>query len=498
MFDLSSHVAAPDRATLLSLLLIMSFFRILLVTLFFIHVAHATTKHSFLWPLENTKANSTYSVLTIGNYSKSIPHRDAITRALTAASTYWSSSLRLRVLIRYKNLVQPKLYAISKVNFVPLPDDPSVLIQNAAYIAATGSRPNNSTKHDIVIEINTAVKWHLNSSSPPPKDRYDLATVVLHELYKHFMFSGQLRYEHGPGIEPKAWIRKDTPSRFDTLVVNAFGCPILLHYRKNKLQLGHELTTSSTLNFINSSYPLLSYYSAASFTESVYAGFYDRWNVTSRGPIMGEQSLIVPDKALEMQKLYTNLSIKRPSTDICATARSSSKTKNKASKSKRPTRILHLPIWAFGLYIVFALILLCFCLFCICTMGALAKQKEENHFVKYLGCCCTGVEAGPMHPSEPTPVFCYTDGAAAKRYSKESSNHRRRSSMRNSIEFLREHISSAVGSARNPRSGDEAHLTPTPPPAVATDIEASQISLAVAAEVELPDRSQASVGATQQ
>lgn len=461
----------------------------------------AKDEHSFSWPETGTNANSSYFVKTIGPFALSAPHRDAVKRAVKAASIYWRSPLPLRVLIRYKKLSSTSRLAKSKVKYVPTPNNPSVLIQRPSYVAATGLRAKPENQYDVEIEVNSDVKWHL-SDTAPPENRFDLATVVLQEMYKNFMFSGSLKYEIGVSGETEAWLRDNTPSRFDTFVVNGFGCPLLLHYRSNKAQLGHELDSTTSMYFLNTSFPLSTYYWSMSREESVYASNPLVWAVTSIHPLPGQRSLRPPDEALRMQNIYTDLDVNPPSLVVCAAPTTSATTKlssnqSRGKKKKSVKRILHVPVWAFGLYCVFALIMLAFCLFCICTMGALAKQKEGSRLGRFLACCCTGIDAAPVHPSEPTQVFNYE-----KHYSKDSANRTRRPSignMRNSLEYVRDRIASGIGitgaTAGNGATNENTNGTqpvPTPPPAVAVtvDVESSQPSLTAAAEAVLPNQLQ--------
>ena len=107
---------------------------------------------------------------------------------------------------------------------------------------------------------------------------------------------------------------------------------------------------------------------------------------------------------LQMQEIYTNLSILAPNIKKCESLKSNSASTD-VVRGKRSSHILHMPVWTFGLCVVFVCILLALFTFWLCTLGALAKQQPEDTLLKRVECCCSGIP----DVVDVTPEFTYLD-----------------------------------------------------------------------------------------
>ena len=71
----------------------------------------------------------------------------------------------------------------------------------AALASVFAGRDLDTSQPDIVAHFNSTFQaWHRDPTTPPPADRYDLSTVVLHEIAHGLGFIGALTVENGLGL----------------------------------------------------------------------------------------------------------------------------------------------------------------------------------------------------------------------------------------------------------------------------------------------------------
>jgi hypothetical protein len=96
---------------------------------------------------------------------------------------------------------------------------------------AFAGRDLDPARPDIQANFNSAfTRWHLDPATAPPLDRYDLASVVLHELGHGLGFIGSLDVEGGRGVvgaEDAQGNEDGVPFAYDRRTEDADGRPLL-------------------------------------------------------------------------------------------------------------------------------------------------------------------------------------------------------------------------------------------------------------------------------
>jgi hypothetical protein len=134
----------------------------------------------------------------------------------------------IRVLARWEDLAATTLgsagpYLLRNFDGAPRRDTwyPSAL---ADAIVGRDLAPNDP---DLTGSFNRAFgAWHLDPTTPPPPDRFDLATVVLHEIGHGLGFIGALAVENGLGYVGAPG-RTRGPYAFDVWTETGAGTPLL-------------------------------------------------------------------------------------------------------------------------------------------------------------------------------------------------------------------------------------------------------------------------------
>ena len=130
---------------------------------------------------------------------------DAARAAFQAAVDVWAcrvaTPLPIRVRASWESLPASTLGSAGPVLYRNFSGAPA---RDTWYPAALASvyagRDLDTSQPDIVAHFNSSFQaWHRDPTTPPPADRYDLATVVLHELAHGLGFIGALTVEHGLG-----------------------------------------------------------------------------------------------------------------------------------------------------------------------------------------------------------------------------------------------------------------------------------------------------------
>jgi hypothetical protein len=97
---------------------------------------------------------------------------------------------------------------------------------------AMAGRDLNPGGFDIRATFNAAFeRWHFDPTTPPPSDRYDLATIVLHELGHGLGFIGSMDVEGGVGVfgseNPTSGDEDGLPFIYDRRTQDAAGRPLI-------------------------------------------------------------------------------------------------------------------------------------------------------------------------------------------------------------------------------------------------------------------------------
>lgn len=140
---------------------------------------------------------------------------DSVRLAATQWADRFQSTVDIRVCLSWKPLGGFTLGATTIPNLISgythpnLRDDSFYHPALAAALAGTDSI--SSKDFHIRMDINSQILWHFDRNSVAPKEKYDLSTVVLHELTHGLFFTGQIQVQQAG----QAWFRNDTVGRFD-------------------------------------------------------------------------------------------------------------------------------------------------------------------------------------------------------------------------------------------------------------------------------------------
>jgi hypothetical protein len=168
--------------------------------------------------------------------------------AFRAALDTWAcriaSDIPIRVHAEWKSLATGTLgnagpYLYRNFNAAPQRDTwyPAALADHYA------GQDLNTGQPDIQAEFNSDFDaWHLDADAPPPADRYDFYTVVLHEIGHGLGFIGAMTVQDGRGLVGAAGGARG-PYAFDRYTEDTRGVPLLdaSVYPDNSVALGAVL-----------------------------------------------------------------------------------------------------------------------------------------------------------------------------------------------------------------------------------------------------------------
>lgn len=121
------------------------------------------------------------------------------------------------------------------------------------------AKEKGNGKYDVLVTVNTNTPWYLGIDGRPPPSQYDLATVILHEIYHNLIFTGGIFVEKAPnpaaaaGLHQEASIQDNLVTRFDSFLANRAGCQVLNYLKDAQLQRttgrsGNELLAQAVAN----------------------------------------------------------------------------------------------------------------------------------------------------------------------------------------------------------------------------------------------------------
>ena len=100
----------------------------------------------------------------------------------------------------------------------------------------------NGADPDMHIAYSRTFNWHYDPSTTPPGDKYDFATVVLHEIGHGLNFAGSMTVSGGLGYW--GWAQYPDPSIYDRFTENGSGTP-LLSYTNGSTALRDQLISGN-------------------------------------------------------------------------------------------------------------------------------------------------------------------------------------------------------------------------------------------------------------
>lgn len=121
--------------------------------------------------------------------------------------------------------------------FVSLPDKMDTVLPVGAAEAIRGydinSNEGGDGKYDVLVTLNSQTPWFDGTTGDCPPDRYDMVTVILHEVYHNLVFAGSIvaNVERDPnalgGVRQEASLYRQYQTRYDAFLANKYGCAVL-------------------------------------------------------------------------------------------------------------------------------------------------------------------------------------------------------------------------------------------------------------------------------
>lgn len=150
----------------------------------------------------------------------------------------WVSQVVVTMKVNFADLGEPNVLAKGGgTYFVMLPDMFDTVLPVGAAEAVRGYEINANEegdgKYDVLVTLNTNTPWFDGTTGNCPPDRYDMVTVILHEVYHNLVFAGSIvaTVRKNPnavgGVEQKASLFKGYRTRFDAFLANKDGCAVL-------------------------------------------------------------------------------------------------------------------------------------------------------------------------------------------------------------------------------------------------------------------------------
>ncbi|CAN8069763.1 unnamed protein product [Agarophyton chilense] len=190
---------------------------------------------------------------------KNINIKRVLSKVISVCESSWVSSEKVLMQLRFSVLGPPETLANGGGTFfVKMRDTFDTVLPVAAAEAVRGRDLNGNRKgdgrFDVLITINSNSPWYDGIDANCPPERYDLVTVILHEVYHNLVFAGSIIDEPSEYQElddnrvvQTALLYKGYRTRFDSFLMNAGGCSVLGYLSDQQLSSSTGLTTNQLL-----------------------------------------------------------------------------------------------------------------------------------------------------------------------------------------------------------------------------------------------------------
>lgn len=196
-------------------------------------------------------------VCEVVNAPNGLDVKSAVAIALGTMSSTWSSLVVVTMLLQFDNLGNESILATGGgAYFVQLgdslPDGIIIPIGSAEAIRGVdlnGDKEGNE-KYDVLVTVNTVTPWYAGNGGPSDDTQYDLATVLLHEIYHNLVFSGSVVAEKktvAGTVQQTAYLYKGYKTRFDMFLATQSGCGVLQYLTSEELASATGKTTGQLL-----------------------------------------------------------------------------------------------------------------------------------------------------------------------------------------------------------------------------------------------------------
>lgn len=349
-----------------------------------------------------------------------------ISRVLIIASQAWTSEQEVLMKVHFRDLGQPSVLANGGgTYFVQMADTFETVLPVAAAEAVrqqdlNGNEPDDG-KYDVIATVNVRTPWYDGVDGQPPQDRYDLITVLLHEIYHNIVFAGSVTasYERIPNSNnaiQSADVHRGYLTRFDSFLKNEDDCAVLGYLTDNQLSQQLNRPPAQLLADAVCNDKLFWGYGPVKVAK-LYSPriFQNKSSIYHLDPIEGEQNSLmwptvrigssqhtVGPKILEMQRISLDPTIPGANTGCPRPLKNPTPTApiqpvdyqepaglydgnplviDNRYREEGRRRIAGLPIWAFALLIVFAILLALLLLgLCLALLLKLLRRKRKPSY----------------------------------------------------------------------------------------------------------------------
>lgn len=196
---------------------------------------------------DNGHGRSSKFLLTLVDEPKRLDVRPAIEKAIYIMERAWTSKVPVRMRIQFKKFKRRNvlangggtLFCRIKTLFdelVPIAAGEAVLERDL------NGDEDDKKKYDVLITINSEAAWYPGTDGHTPNNRYDLVTVLLHEIYHNLIFTGGIFVDKRSDDHQVARVNREFITRFDAFLANNDGCAILGYLDDDKLKRRTKLS----------------------------------------------------------------------------------------------------------------------------------------------------------------------------------------------------------------------------------------------------------------
>lgn len=349
-------------------------------------------------------------------------------KVIAVLSDAWVSPVPVRVKLAFADLGSPEVLARGGgTYFVKINDRLDTLLPVAVAEVIRGKDLNGNEqgdgRYDVLITCNNRTPWYDGDGGNPPANTYDLITVILHEVYHNFIFAGSIVVDvvrdptYPGGVRQTATIFRNYRTRYDSFLANEDSCAILDYLNDRALaqrlnRTTNELLAESVVNgklyFSMGDRRVVRIYAPRVFKPKSSAYHLDV-STESENSLMapsirsGYSQHSIGPTIINMQKIILNPSytgarrcpfpLANPiaGTDVTDDDFDDGETHDDTRDEEdivllpveeESRRIAGLPVWAFALILVFA-ILLALLLLGLCLALCLKKRKNRVNGFPY-------------------------------------------------------------------------------------------------------------------
>lgn len=167
----------------------------------------------------------------VGTHSDLMAFTPQVKTAMNIVKDSWASSVPVRARVTISTLDGPDTLAQSSVphlveargvnGYVPVGSAKALIGDDLS-----GHFADND-KYDVVITLNSLTPWHDHVDGSVPADKYDMVTVIVHEIYHGLMLAGSLTVDSDRELSLSKLETSGKVARFDTFLADQYACGVL-------------------------------------------------------------------------------------------------------------------------------------------------------------------------------------------------------------------------------------------------------------------------------